>query len=393
MQRELIGENLKRARQALRLSQTTVGKEIGLSRQAISATESGKRDITVQELLKLANLYRLRVQSFFQHLSERSQTDLPRLQRRRNASVADRPLDDHDTQEIRSFIQHLRTAPNTSTTTQPGLTGHPRPPFRRLSEIADRVRLMADLQQPPINVYKALSAFGIRVRMSSLNTISGAFIPGGDDWPPGVLINSDQPSDRQRFSAAHELGHYVLSHAARGDQEITSPLGRRFSPKEVEADSFGSEFLMPTALVIEESKKLPESSELEEVVYRLADRFLVSFQAMVYRLANLSAVTPMQKDTLLKIRPSEIETRLQLKQKLRKPFDPAILKKICEMSFEPSVRESLFYEPDGVRQLQELAFEEYARRVPEIERADSAGSVYEKVATWVATTYPMPAEK
>ncbi len=392
MERELIGENLRRARQALRLSQTTVGKEIGLSRQAVSATESGKRDITVQELIKLANLYRLRVESLFKHLSERSQTHVPRIQRRRNASLADRPLDDHDTQEIQAFIQTLQHAPSTSTTRQLELTGAPRTPFRRLSEIADRVRSMADLQTPPINVYTVLSSFGIRVRMSSLNTISGAFIPGGNNWPPGVLINSDQPSDRQRFSAAHELGHYVLGHAARGEEEIISPLGRRFSPKEVEADSFASELLMPTALVLEESKHLPKSAELEELVYRLADRFLVSFQAMVYRLANLSAITPTQKDALLKVRPSEIETKLQLKQKPRKPFDPAFLKKICE-TFEADVLQNLLYEPDGVRQLQELAFEEYARQVPEIERADSAGIVYEKVATWVATTFPMPAEK
>ena len=103
-------------------------------------------------------------------------------------------------------------------------------------------------------------------------------------------------------------------------------------------------------------------------------------------------VHKLQKDDLLKVRPSEIETKLQLKQRPRKSFDPAFLKKICE-AFEPDVFQNLLYEPHGVRQLQEIAFEEYARQVPEIERADSAGVVYEKVATWVATTFPMPAEK
>jgi hypothetical protein len=51
----------------------------------------------------------------------------------------------------------------------------------------------------------------------------------------------------------------------------------------------------------------------------------------------------------------------------------------------------LIQEPDGVRQLQEFAYEEYAREVSEVERADPASSVYEKVALWVAKNHPLAA--
>ena len=47
------------------------------------------------------------------------------------------------------------------------------------------------------------------------------------------------------------------------------------------------------------------------------------------------------------------------------------------------------HDADGVRQLQEVAFEDYARRISESDRLDSAGTVYEKVALWVAEHYPI----
>lgn len=385
MQLELIGANLKQARQSLRLSQTTVGKEIGLPRQAVSALESGKREITVPELVKLANLYRLRVESLLKTESSRESIHLPNLERRRRTSGVDDPLDEQDRKEIRAFVEALKALPNTETSKTASPSGKRRP-IQPLSEIAERVRLEANLRTPPVNVYKALSCLGIRVRMTSFRSISGAFIPGGENCPPGVLINSDQPLDRTRYSAAHELGHYVLAHAGRGDHEITSPLGRRFSPKEVEADSFAAEFLMPAVMILGELKKLPQMDQLEELVYRLSDKFLVSYQAMIYRLTHLGVISASQKEVLLKIRPSEIEAKLQLKRKPQKAFDPKSLEAICASS---NISPEFLQDIDGVRQLQELAFEEYARLVPEAERTDTAGSVYEKVALWVADKHPM----
>jgi len=78
-------------------------------------------------------------------------------------------------------------------------------------------------------------------------------------------------------------------------------------------------------------------------------------------------------EELLKKRPSEIEARLKLKQKLKKPFEARVLGEMCGKIFPLE----LLREPDGVRQLQELAFEEDARGVTEAERADSAAHVYE----------------
>jgi Zn-dependent peptidase ImmA (M78 family)/transcriptional regulator with XRE-family HTH domain len=388
MKREPMGESLRRARQSLRLSQTTVATYLGLSRQAVSASESGKRAITVAELLKLSDLYRLPPEAFLRPRPIPSQEDFDRVQRRANA-VGEKPLDDHDVYEIAAFMDALQVDAGRRSASIRPIRNLPASasPFRQLSKIADHVRSQSDLNKPPINVYKALSDFEIRVRMTSLNTISGAFIPAAANHGAGVLINSSQPPDRQRYSAAHELGHCVLGHAGPGTEEIVSPLGRRFGAREVEADSFASELLMPVNLLIDEINRLSKSDAINKLVYSLADRFLVSYQAMTYRLANINAITPTQKEELLKTRPTEIEARLKLKQRPKKVFESRLLREMCGKVFPLE----LLREPDGVRQLQELAFEEYARGVTEVERADSAGHVYEKVALWVAKTHPLAA--
>ncbi len=390
MTRELIGKNLRRARQSLRLSQMTVARYLGLSRQAVSAAESGKRAITVEELLKLSNLYRLAPDALLRPRSQPALDNLEGVQRRANAS-GEKPLDEHDAFEIAAFIDALRkeaeSAPESRKKERPRLSLRSHGPFRPLHEVAEQVRAFSRLSSPPINVYRALSDLRVRFRMTSLNTISGAFIPAAPDRAPGVLVISSQPSDRQRFSAAHELGHCILEHAGTGEHEIVSPLGRRFAPHEVEADSFASEFLMPVVMLSVEIRQAPKSGALDALVYSLADRFLVSYQAMTYRLANVSAITPSQKEALLAVRPTDIEAKLKLKQRPRKGFDPKTLRTICG----PVLPVRLIQEPDGVRQLQEFAYEEYAREVPEVERADPASSVYEKVALWVAKNHPLAA--
>lgn len=384
MTREFIGTNLRRARQTLRLSQTTVANYLGLSRQAVSGAESGKRAITVDELLKLCDLYRVPLDSLIRPQPGPSPEDFSAVQRRANAS-GERALDDHDASEIALFIGALRAEkkmrPETKTTVNVQRPG----PFRQLNKIADELRERFGLLQPPINIYKAFSDLTVRVRMTSLNTISGAFIPASDENRAGTLINASQPADRQRFSAAHELGHCLLGHALAGTKQIVSPLGRRFSPLEVEADSFASELLMPVSLLQAEIGKLPRSEPLDALVYTLADRFLVSFQAMIYRLANLHVIAPTHKEQLLKVRPSDIEGRIKLKRKTKKVFETKTLTGICQKSFPPEV----LRDADGVRQLQEVAFEEYARGIPEVERGSSAADVYEAVALWIAATHPL----
>ena len=382
---EFIVPNLRRARHALRLSQTAVAKHLGLSRQTFWGAESGRRAITVDELLKLADLYRVPVELLLRPQTEPTRDDCVRVKRRTD-TPGDRALDAQDSAEIARFINALRAERRRSRShSTSGMDLGPGP-FRPLAKVADDLRTRLALTRSPVNVYKAFAHDDVRVRVTALTGISGAFIPASDDHRAGVLINANQPPDRQRYSAAHELGHSILGHAGAYEQRIVSPLGRRFSPREVEADCFASELLVPLRLVQEEIGRLPGSEPLEAAVHALADRFLVSYRAMIHRLADLNLVTATQKDQVLRSRRADRVAGLTVKRRGTTAFDARALSGMCGKTFAPETLQ----DPDGVRLLQEVAFTEYAGRVPECERSDSPDDVYEKVALWVAESYPLP---
>src|SRR4051812_41182345 len=54
-----LGRCLQEARKRVRLSQTAVATQLKVTRQVVSAYESGKRSVTTEELQLLCNLFRV----------------------------------------------------------------------------------------------------------------------------------------------------------------------------------------------------------------------------------------------------------------------------------------------------------------------------------------------
>jgi Zn-dependent peptidase ImmA (M78 family) len=341
--------------------------------------------MTFEELGKLSDLYRVSVDALLRPPTRPACGDDVPVEWAFDVPGG-RPLDRHDVSEIEAFVGALRAeqrrwgdeAPDRSTAGDICGRGDPR-------TVADEVRARLSLTSPPVNVHKALAAHDIRVHVTPLHTISGALIRESSTHRLGVLVNANQPWDRQRHSAAHELGHLVLGHASPRRSRIVSPLGRRVTPRELDADDFASELLMPSSLVHEELRALsPSKRPLESLVSTLADRFLVSGQAMVCRLAALNVITALDKNRLLATRARDTESAGEGRRDGRIPFDAEIFAAATDTALVLRAVGSL----DGVRALQDIAFEEYSRAVAATQRSDSAGDVYEKVALWVAAAYP-----
>jgi len=67
-----------------------------------------------------------------------------------------------------------------------------------------------------------------------------------------IFVNMNEPIYRQRFTIAHEIGHFILKHLE--GEEISISFRDEHSktgsdPKEVAANSFASELLMPREIV------------------------------------------------------------------------------------------------------------------------------------------------
>jgi Zn-dependent peptidase ImmA (M78 family) len=97
---------------------------------------------------------------------------------------------------------------------------------------------------------------------------------------PSIEYNVSEPPVRQRFTVAHEIGHFALGH-----QDAPRDAGNFQSsgdPRERQANRFAAELLMPASLVTQYYQ-----NGLVNSVDDLASNFGVSRDAMGYRLINL----------------------------------------------------------------------------------------------------------
>lgn len=114
------------------------------------------------------------------------------------------------------------------------------------------------------------------------DSVSGVFFRR--DKKLFLIYNEDQSEHRQRFTIAHEIGHYILhaSESLHYDKDVVFYRSNDISNSdEVEANQFAAEILMPESLI--------ERCITSGIKYvdELANKFNVSEDAMRYRLINL----------------------------------------------------------------------------------------------------------
>ncbi len=135
---------------------------------------------------------------------------------------------------------------------------------------------------PPIPVQAIARELGVGVFARPMpDALSAMIIRHGENAVIGV--NSNHVATRQRFSIAHELGHFVMDEKAQHFIEF-DPQSAGDPPnydweKERRANMFAAELLMPADRVRADAGSYSLS--------RLARRYGVSDAAMGFRLANL----------------------------------------------------------------------------------------------------------
>lgn len=139
----------------------------------------------------------------------------------------------------------------------------------------------------PISPFKLAEALEVPVFVSEKLPDSHSGYLDWDDEGPFIVINAKHSHTRQRFTCAHELGHYwdVIKNRRNRDhfdRDERAALGNNIS--EVYANRFAAALLMPSDLV-----KDRFCGGLEDAK-TLARIFRVSEQAMKIRLSNLGLV-------------------------------------------------------------------------------------------------------
>lgn len=152
--------------------------------------------------------------------------------------------------------------------------------------------------KPPVPIDRIAENLGIEVNFAPSNDeLSGALIRNDEGIVIGV--NSQHHPNRQRFTIAHELGHYLFHkgiHLHVDEDFLVNFRDRRSSEaidvEEIEANRFAAAILMPTAFVAHDAAK-PRLKIDRAYIQTLAEKYVVSARAMELRLLNIGLISPI----------------------------------------------------------------------------------------------------
>jgi Zn-dependent peptidase ImmA (M78 family) len=100
---------------------------------------------------------------------------------------------------------------------------------------------------------------------------------------PRIVVNSNEPASRQRFTICHEIAHLALGlQSNHGDIPLSAYAKR--DPNESACDVFAAELLMPYFLF---KPHVPDTPPTFELLEDLAQRFGASFPAAASRFASI----------------------------------------------------------------------------------------------------------
>lgn len=172
-----------------------------------------------------------------------------------------------------------------------------------IRELAESILDQHRVKKGRVDVEEIARKMGIEVRSEGVDPdLSGFLFRDASTKKAIIGVNGAHHSNRQRFTMAHELGHYLL-HAGEpvhvdganvayriNRRDETSAMGNDDSERE--ANLFAAELLMPARFLARDVAAVKDSDLLDpdNLVSKLATEYGVSAQALTFRLQNLGLI-------------------------------------------------------------------------------------------------------
>lgn len=139
----------------------------------------------------------------------------------------------------------------------------------------------------PICPYALCEAMEFDLRFVKIASFEGMYVANRNL----ILISSERPEGRKRFTCAHEIGHHVLGHGTVIDEILDCGSNQQ---EEQEADFFASMLLMPQSSVTRTLNRYGIAAEDMNPIdaYTLSKYCGVSYQAFITHICtNLRLIT------------------------------------------------------------------------------------------------------
>lgn len=286
----ILGEQLRRAREAILLSMSAVAQQLNLPVEQLKNWEGNQARPRLDELETLSRLYKREISYFVR--------DVPPLptDRIRYRSLGNDWTINHISLESRflivKFDELCRTAYELET-----LLGKKRHTELRvyLGDTQPRQAAASERQvltfKTPTSFREKLEQRGVRIFELPIETSEFAgFSYWHDVYGPSILINARDIPGRKNFTLAHEYAHLIFRDSPSACNILPEYPGHLITA-EKRANLFAANFLMPEAEILREfQRRSLHSSPTVREIGLLAGKWNVSVQAMGYRLENLQLI-------------------------------------------------------------------------------------------------------
>src|SRR5262249_28678245 len=173
---------------------------------------------------------------------------------------------------------------------------------KQIREIVERLLAKHKVQHGEVPIERIVSSYGIEIKRDKVDAELSGFLVRDHQAKRSVIgANKAHHPHRQRFTIAHELGHFLLHrgqtvHLDETQQAFTVNLRDAESAKgedseEREANLFAAELLMPAKFLAKDLEGVTLDLLADNsILVKLAKKYKVSTQALTFRLANLSYI-------------------------------------------------------------------------------------------------------
>lgn len=155
-----------------------------------------------------------------------------------------------------------------------------------IENMAANILRNAGIASCPVEVERIATQHRITIKRGTNPNFSGILIR--KDGHALMGINNSEAHSRQRFTIAHELGHYFLHETKSAFVDYRDNKGATLTPREREANAFAAAILMPKNLLEKHVATRTRGGLLtQQDVEWLAKEYDVSEEAMGIRIMNL----------------------------------------------------------------------------------------------------------
>ncbi|GKK96357.1 transcriptional regulator [Klebsiella variicola] len=278
----MFGERLKRARSAAGLSMKELSLQAGVSATMIKKYEHNESMPSSGVLVKMSRALGVRNEYFFRP----AKYELKGIEYRKRSTVAMKVLnrikaDVLDQAERWMELCNIWPSFPLPSFVKPKFSVSLIDDYNQIETIANELRDYWGLgNQPVTSMIDILESHGILVIVTDVDS-SEKFdgLQATVSSKPVVVISSQWPGDRQRFTLAHELGHLILH------DMISKNLD-----EEKACNRFSGAFIFPEVSVRKYLGNKRSHLEVQEL-YLLKMDYGLSMMACIYRAKDLGIIT------------------------------------------------------------------------------------------------------